>query len=72
MAKATEKHPDIDAFVNHLSGGDRVRDIAANRCVPAPVGCGGPATEFRNAISQREYTISGFCQKCQDSIFGVD
>lgn len=27
---------------------------------------------FRNAISLREYAISGMCQKCQDSVFGPD
>jgi len=30
--------------------------------------CGG----FRNDRSQREYEISGMCQKCQDEFFGVD
>ena len=28
--------------------------------------------DFRNAISVKEYKISGMCQKCQDSIFGED
>jgi len=32
--------------------------------------CGGPATEFQNALSAREYQISGLCQKCQDELFG--
>lgn len=27
---------------------------------------------FRNAISEREYLISGMCQGCQDSVFGPD
>lgn len=27
---------------------------------------------FRNKISKKEYTISGLCQKCQDSVFGID
>lgn len=27
---------------------------------------------FRNSISLREYAISGLCQKCQDSVFGLD
>lgn len=27
---------------------------------------------FRNKISIKEYTISGMCQDCQDSIFGKD
>lgn len=29
-------------------------------------------TTFRNAISLREYAISGLCQRCQDSVFGPD
>lgn len=28
--------------------------------------------DFRNEISKKEYTISGMCQKCQDSVFGED
>jgi hypothetical protein len=34
--------------------------------------CRKPVTEFRNAISAREYKISGFCQTCQDEVFGAD
>jgi len=30
-----------------------------------------PTKEFRNLISVREYWVSGLCQECQDSIFGV-
>ncbi|MCK5018279.1 MAG: hypothetical protein KAS32_14575 [Candidatus Peribacteraceae bacterium] len=29
-------------------------------------------TGFRNAISRKEYFISGMCQKCQDSVSGKD
>lgn len=39
------------------------------------VSCGtkiGTLTHFRNAISVREYAITGFCQRCQDSVFGPD
>lgn len=32
----------------------------------------GTFSHFRNAISLREYAISGMCQKCQDSVFGPD
>lgn len=34
--------------------------------------CGGEITEFRNALSRREFEISGMCQECQDSVFGED
>lgn len=30
------------------------------------------AGSFRNPISAKEYGISGLCQKCQDSVFGLD
>ncbi len=28
-------------------------------------------TEFRDADSRKEFTISGLCQDCQDDVFGV-
>ena len=32
--------------------------------------CKKPITGFKDSLSQREYQISGFCQSCQDDIFG--
>jgi len=32
--------------------------------------CNGPACQFTDAISEKEYHISGICQKCQDAVFG--
>ncbi len=32
--------------------------------------CGDHVGEFRDELSIKEYTISGFCQKCQDDTFG--
>jgi hypothetical protein len=57
----------IDVF-----GFDRTKVIRHNHCVPPPIGCGQPVTveEFRDEVSLREYRISGFCQKCQDALFG--
>ena len=31
-----------------------------------------PTKDFRNPLSQKEFIISGMCQDCQDSVFGVD
>jgi len=28
--------------------------------------------DFRNALSKKEYGISGLCQECQDETFGGD
>lgn len=35
--------------------------------------CKGDITagEFRDALSIREYRISGLCQKCQDQVFDM-
>ena len=31
--------------------------------------CNKKPGEFRDAVSKREFTISGMCQKCQDEVF---
>lgn len=69
MAKPSDKSPEIEDFLEGYAG--RTSAITADKCIKPPLGCGGPATEFRDAISKKEYTISGLCQKCQDSIFGT-
>jgi len=71
MAEPTKKAPGINALINTLTGGDREAQIKGNVCVPAPIGCGGPANEFRDAFSEKEYRMSGLCQKCQDEFFGT-
>ena len=47
----------------------RTTAIKNGVCIPDPIGCGGPATEFKDALSRIEYSISGLCQKCQDIVF---
>ena len=32
--------------------------------------CSGPADNFKDNLSAKEYTISGMCQTCQDNMFG--
>ena len=39
--------------------------MAAKKCVV----CAGDASEFKDEISAKEYTISGLCQECQDIAF---
>ena len=34
--------------------------------------CSAEVHEFRDEGSLREYRISGMCQSCQDSVFGID
>lgn len=68
MAEPSIKHPDIDEIITETFGIDRIKSIRSDKCAT----CGKDTKEFRNEISRREYTISGMCQECQDSVFGVD
>jgi len=45
---------------------DAVEAIQQNKCPT----CGKPIGKFRDALSEKEYSISGICQECQDRIFG--
>lgn len=63
----SQKSPAIENLLEKMTG--RTTAIKGNRCIPAPIGCGGSADTFTDNLSRREYTISGMCQKCQDSIF---
>ena len=62
MAEPTNKHQVIENLIDSLnpSGRKRVDSIKSNICS----WCGQPAIEFRDYLSVKEYTISGFCQKC--------
>ena len=67
--KATEKNPAINAAINALTGDNREATIALELCVKPPFGCGQPIEGFTDALSEKEYRISGMCQKCQDGFF---
>ena len=58
MAELIEKHRILYEIVDGLA--------------PICVACGSVATAFRDSESRRRYTISGFCQACQDAVFGVN
>ena len=66
MAEPTQKAPGINKFLSSITGRDREDTIRGNKCMT----CGGEASTFRDALSRKEYTISGMCQHCQDSVFG--
>lgn len=67
MAKVSKKTKEINNFIDGILGTDRVGSIKQNICTL----CGKRATEFRNSLSYKEYSISGMCQECQDKIFGT-
>ena len=68
MATPTKKNPELEKLIDTLnpSGRKRTESIEGNFCFI----CGGDANTFRDALSKKEYTISGMCQACQDKIFG--
>ena len=65
----SKKSQPLADMLEALTG--RTTAITGNTCISPPYGCGKPAIEFRDAASTREFTISGFCQACQDAVFGV-
>jgi hypothetical protein len=67
--KPSDKSDEVESKIESIFGFNRRAYIQDNRCVPPPVGCGGPAVKFRDELSRKEFSISGLCQKCQDSVW---
>lgn len=59
------KTPEMKAAIEDMFPGT-TEAINSHKC---PL-CNRPIGEFRDALSRKEYNISGMCQKCQDDIFG--
>lgn len=55
-----------DNFARKLFKRSYIQTVADNQCVY----CGKSATEFRDELSRKEYKLLGFCQNCQDVVFG--
>ena len=68
MAVPSYKSPEIEKLLEGFSG--RTTAIEANLCVGSPIGCGKPATNFTDSLSEDEYLISGLCQVCQQIFEG--
>jgi len=62
----TRKSKEVRELQSDIMG---VPDITENIRKDICASCKQPALQFKDAISEREFAISGFCQKCQDSIF---
>ena len=65
--KATQKSPALEKLFPAITGVSRVGAVAEGSCVM----CYESANWFRDDLSEKEYTISGMCQPCQDSVFGI-
>lgn len=62
---ATPKSKAIEDLLTAITGKNRVLAVRYNRCMT----CHNPDMNFRDALSVKEYTISGMCQRCQDEVF---
>ena len=47
---------------------NRTESITTSQCTNTR--CDEPNLKFKNDTSQREYTLSGLCQDCQNDVFG--
>lgn len=65
----SQKSEEIEDFIKSLTGEDRRERILRQECAAPPIGCGKPFLGFKDKLSEREASISGLCQECQDSIF---
>ena len=67
----TIKSHEIDTFLHDWLGVSRTASIRSGICTSCKT---TEITEdtFRDAISRKEFTISGLCQTCQDDVFGED
>ena len=66
MAEPTQKSPQLENMLLAL-GFDRRPAIKQDICAK----CGNDARRFKDEESEREYTMTGWCQRCQD-IFYAD
>ena len=70
MAKPSKKSPSIETFLDlnahKMFSHTRTGSIHSNTCVI----CKGDASTFKDALSRKEYSITGMCQECQDKTFG--
>lgn len=64
--KSENVRGNLDSLSQSIFGRPRSEALQKGICVK----CGEKADKFNDQLSRREYGISGFCQKCQDDIFG--
>lgn len=62
---------DLEAVKNHFAKAIFGRERRDDQCVMCGVAV-NPETDFKDALSKKEFTISHFCQGCQDKIFEAE
>ena len=69
MSDKMQVNPAFESILEEISKSFKTpRSVA--RSNKTCVICGGAADKFKDALSAKEYTISGMCQTCQDRMFG--
>lgn len=68
MIRSKEMQEMVDKIGSEFFGITQTESQEKSICVI----CGEKVTGFRNSISEKEFRISGLCQKCQDETFGED
>lgn len=66
MTKTPEMQNALDRLAAEMFGRTYSQSITDHVCVI----CGQKVKRFRDVLSLKEYSISGMCQDCQDSVFG--
>ena len=61
----TFKATEVDAVLSKIFGRSRTKSIKDAICIK----CEDTDLSFKDELSVKEYSISGLCQSCQDSIF---
>lgn len=61
-----DRNPELAELLSHLSPTGRNPEQAA--LLKVCVWCGGNVLTFKDKLSEKEYSITGFCQKCQDDL----
>lgn len=66
MAEPSLKSDPIEELISSFYNKSRRDTIEGDMCIS----CNQEAIEFEDALSRKEYSISGLCQLCQNSVFG--
>jgi methyltransferase-like protein len=64
----TERSPELQDCLDKMTEGMFGRKQSSAVCVT----CGSDAVkteDFKDALSEKEFSISGMCQRCQDAIW---
>ena len=72
MTSPTRKSAVVESIITEISGSSRHGAVKTGRCISPPLGCGGPANNFTSERAEREHSISGRCEDCQNEAFSGD